>query len=347
MAIAAEEQWDRYEAELRGLWRREQARLRRLLGSLGATTFERARARTLLSQIDAVLADLKTGTEDWLNRTLPRTFRHGFNWTGTGLRQTDWAVSQAVFGQVQQESINAIALAIALDARAAVDSIAQTVGEIFTQSSQAIIDERQLLELVGREVMEGRGPRVLGRDIAQTLRTGATKKLKAFTTETGLLRSTVSPELLDSLKLAADGKYIRIFCKDGVWRRYNMRWYSDVVARTATRQAQTEGMLQSCQQLGIDLVAWTVHSGACPICIPLQGKVYSLSGADPRFPPLTAANRPPVHPNCAHSLSPAPAEQLQQRGMLEPLSTFSLGEGVVENATQYAELFDAAEAVAA
>jgi|GEM_PF-1730772 len=49
----------------------------------------------------------------------------------------------------------------------------------------------------------------------------------------------------------------------------------------------------------------TTHYPTCEICAPLQGRVYSISGKDKRFPPLSQAFKNGyhnVHPNCRHSV---------------------------------------------
>jgi len=57
---------------------------------------------------------------------------------------------------------------------------------------------------------------------------------------------------------------------------------------------------------GYDLVQISLHFGACPICIPYEGRVYTQSGNDSRFPylydtPWSDAFQN-LHPNCRHQL---------------------------------------------
>lgn len=56
-----------------------------------------------------------------------------------------------------------------------------------------------------------------------------------------------------------------------------------------------------------DLVQMTSHATACPICWPLQGRVYSISGRSSVYPPLDAAfsgGHANIHPNCMHVILP-------------------------------------------
>lgn len=68
------------------------------------------------------------------------------------------------------------------------------------------------------------------------------------------------------------------------------------------RQAHVEGVLNRMQDNGNDLVYVNTVGITCPICAKYQGRVYSLSGSDSRFPKLTV--RPPYHGHCVHSTSP-------------------------------------------
>jgi len=51
----------------------------------------------------------------------------------------------------------------------------------------------------------------------------------------------------------------------------------------------------------------SMHSPTCGICAALQDRVYSISGKDKRFPPLSTAFKSGyhnVHPNCRHVMTP-------------------------------------------
>jgi len=56
-----------------------------------------------------------------------------------------------------------------------------------------------------------------------------------------------------------------------------------------------------------DLVQLTSHASPCPICAPLEGRVYSLSGESDRFPSVDRAlpdRHGTIHPNCRHRFVP-------------------------------------------
>jgi hypothetical protein len=94
-----------------------------------------------------------------------------------------------------------------------------------------------------------------------------------------------------------DAKFINI---NG--RNYEMKAYADLVAKTRLRVVQTEAVLNTCKEFDNDLVQVSDHGTECPICIPYEGNVYSLSGRSSAYPYLDAY--PPWHPRCQHNISP-------------------------------------------
>ena len=91
-------------------------------------------------------------------------------------------------------------------------------------------------------------------------------------------------------------------------RVWQLNTYAQMVARTTSIEAINTGRFNALREDNYDLVKMTSHFGACPICGPLQGRVYSISGNDRRYPSLydTALSNgfDIVHPNCAHTFTP-------------------------------------------
>jgi Phage minor capsid protein 2. len=67
------------------------------------------------------------------------------------------------------------------------------------------------------------------------------------------------------------------------------------------RKAHVTGAENMIVQNGIDLVYVNFVGITCELCAKYQGRVYSISGSDSRFPKLE--QRPPYHSHCVHSLS--------------------------------------------
>lgn len=89
---------------------------------------------------------------------------------------------------------------------------------------------------------------------------------------------------------------------DRAGREWNMRSYSEMVARTTIMEAHLQGTANRLAEQGHDLVKISSHVGACPLCIRYQGKVLSLTGKTPGYPSLAEAKAGGLfHPNCRHA----------------------------------------------
>lgn len=77
---------------------------------------------------------------------------------------------------------------------------------------------------------------------------------------------------------------------------------------TAVNHSAANMTLNNCQQLGCDLVEVSAHQGARPEHAALQGKVYSLSGTHPDYPPFSVCGLGSATGicgiNCRHSFYP-------------------------------------------
>jgi len=79
-------------------------------------------------------------------------------------------------------------------------------------------------------------------------------------------------------------------------RSWSLRRYSEMLARTHVIKASNEALINRAGQFGVDIVQVSIHAGACPICTPYEGKLYSISGDSKNYP--TSPISIPIHPNC-------------------------------------------------
>lgn len=103
---------------------------------------------------------------------------------------------------------------------------------------------------------------------------------------------------------------------DRAGRKWSLHTYCSMVTRTTSRQAEITAVLTADPEH--DLYMISSHGTTCRLCAPFEGRVYSRSGTDPDFPPLSAAfgkidpSGPDtlantwlnIHPNCLHVLLP-------------------------------------------
>ena len=96
-------------------------------------------------------------------------------------------------------------------------------------------------------------------------------------------------------------------------RRWSLQSYGNMAVRTTARQAEVSAMLTMDDH---DLWQIVKIGSTCPVCAALEGRVYSKSGTNSDYPPLSLAfgkvdpegtdeltnTYLNIHPNCLHSL---------------------------------------------
>ena len=101
---------------------------------------------------------------------------------------------------------------------------------------------------------------------------------------------------------------------DRAGRHWSLHTYGSMVSRTTSRQAEVLAALTADPEQ--DLYRITRTGTTCALCAPYEGRVYSKSGTNPDYPPLSDAfgkqdpNGPDtltntwlnIHPNCRHSI---------------------------------------------
>ena len=126
------------------------------------------------------------------------------------------------------------------------------------------------------------------------------------------LRKRISSDLMKSL---TDGKFVTVIDKNGVQRSYDVKYYSDMVARTEMRNLQTASVVNAAAGVDADLVQVSSHNTKTPFDAQFEGKIFSLSGNDKDFP--KADILPPFHPNCRHVITVVFKEGLEANGTLK------------------------------
>jgi len=103
--------------------------------------------------------------------------------------------------------------------------------------------------------------------------------------------------------------------------KYKPSYYAEMVGRVKFHEAHSYASLNQAKNYRTDLVQVSSHNTRTPICMPYEGKVYSISGNSKMFPPLF--DTPPYHPNCLHLLYPTFESGMEAQGTLEAFSDFS------------------------
>ncbi|HIT02506.1 MAG TPA: minor capsid protein [Candidatus Enterenecus merdae] len=121
---------------------------------------------------------------------------------------------------------------------------------------------------------------------------------------------------------------------DRAGRNWSLHTYCTMVSRTTARQAEVLAVLTADPEQ--DLYRISSHGTTCGLCAPYEGRVYSRSGENPEYPPLSAAfgKRDPggpdtlantwlnIHPGCMHALYPY-TEAGRTPGEIQQIKDFS------------------------
>lgn len=142
--------------------------------------------------------------------------------------------------------------------------------------------------------------------------------------ETGSIRGSIKRNQQELLKKSLDGKYITVIDKNGEPEQWKIKSYSELVARTKLAETATQATINTVMSVGGDLVQVSSHNTLTLYDSQFEGKIYSLSGNDPNFPP--ASDLPPFHPYCLHSISIVFRQALQRDGTLDKQIAFSNNE---------------------
>ena len=122
---------------------------------------------------------------------------------------------------------------------------------------------------------------------------------------------------------AKNGRFITVMDKNGNPRNYTARYYSEMVSRVKFHEAQAQGAIVTANNYDTDLVRVSEHNTTTAICQEFEGKIFSISGKDKRFPVISQV--PPFHVNCLHIILATFVEALQAQGNLKGYSDFSKG----------------------
>lgn len=143
----------------------------------------------------------------------------------------------------------------------------------------------------------------IGRRTADAFRTASLRETAAGIA-TGSARREVSDQLEQRIVREGITDALTGFVDKG-GRRWPLDTYTEMVARTTTREAVSWGTATRLREAGDDLVTITEHADACTLCLDYEGQTYSLSGDTEGYDVLDQL--PPFHPNCRHVLTPAAA----------------------------------------
>jgi hypothetical protein len=126
-------------------------------------------------------------------------------------------------------------------------------------------------------------------------------------------------KLRSNLRQAFREGVVSILGKNGRYYHYALDYYAQMAATRARYQAMSQATLNTCAAVGYDLVRVSPNPSTIgDYCDEYRGKVFSISGADPRYPPVSSlpGGTCPMHPHCRHYL--IPFDGVDQYGPVDP-----------------------------
>ncbi len=218
-----------------------------------------AHARAALRETQAILRELDQFADTWIETNIPAAYREGWD---DAFRNQFYATPDGIGANVRYQDfakLNREAIeATAYSLRDSLHAATQTVGRRVSD----------IYRQVGLEATQRR--LITGEALATT-----TAKMKETFVQKGVTGF-----------------------QDKLRREWSLDSYAEMVARTSTREATTQGTINRLMGGGYDLVQISEHEPTCELCAPLAGKVFSLTGNTRDYPKYDGYL--PVHPNCLH-----------------------------------------------
>ena len=198
---------------------------------------------------------------------------------------TQWAtdITKQLYEQAYKEAIKALEINI--------DSLTQLHKDAIELIAENIVSSlNEATSLVGRQI-EDKIREIGLKDASMKFATGNTIK-------------QMQKELVNSL---IDEGLTGI--KDKLGRNIPISVYAETLARSIVAETQNTCVKNTMKEHDKDLVKMSKHYTACPVCVPYEGRVYSLSGKDDRFPSINnvpgfKAGYNNIHPRCRHRITP-------------------------------------------
>lgn len=230
--------------------------------------------RKLIKEIEESIRELQKSTAAYVNAAVPKDYMEN---------------ADGIFEQLRQQGV----ITKPPDAfrQLHTDAIYDLRREVMTQIEQGIAKAKEQTEKLAAEAYETAqraALRSMGLDAAQ-------HKIDTVGTITDMQQELVK-------KLEETG-ILKVEVGSGEHKReMSITNYAHLVARSTSREVGNTARINQMSANGFDLVEIPPHYPTCEICAILQDRVYSISGEDKRFPPLSKAIGvyKNIHPHCRH-----------------------------------------------
>jgi hypothetical protein len=244
----------------------------------GSKEFKRARAATLIDQVDQVLGQLGHATSGWIGKNVPAAAVAGRKLANkqaveAGVRPKGQAAIEGSFHLIDHRAVQVLAIDAFRDLNKAAQGMGDRAKFALHTTAQQELGEAEINKILAGGLIEGKPVETI-------------KKLR------------------DALK-QVHGETVKVINKNGDEMNFDAGYYAELVARTKTRQASVVARHERLSELGMDLVA-IVGLISKNFCTAFLGQVFSLSGNSDKYPAYSSlpGGGPPFHPLCSKSTRP-------------------------------------------
>ena len=229
-----------------------------------ATDFGVANRKQILAQIEAILTELGTNAQEFVEKELTAQYTTGANQAVKQLRNVGADISVAEgFNKIHTNAIAAL-----------VDDATRAFGESLTGVDRSA---QLLLGKISRET--------LTQKLAEGMIGGKARKEVVK-----VIKGTLQQQGLDAL-----------IDKGG--NTWTLDRYSDMLFRTKAVEARNRGLMNRMAENDYDLVQVSSH-GADDVCGDWEGQILSATGATPGYDTVADAEAAGLfHPNCRHAIN--------------------------------------------
>ncbi len=291
-----------------------------LAGLLGGSDFQRGKSAKLLKQVNLLSRRLGTESDQWVVGNVAEQYRQGAAFSDKDLLRigVDLPIGElgGDFLKINEGAVDAFATQLARDMAGANQNLTQRAKRIISRTSQKVLADPSLSEVIARGLVSGGSVNNIGRSLRKRLAEGGRELL-----ESGQMTEAELLEIADF-----EAGYIQTGKA-----RMKITKYCNLVAHYQLREAVTHATKQRLTEQGRELgddmmfdlvvIVGPISGDFCDFYV---GKIFSISGRHPDYPPLDSipGGGPPFHPNCTHNIAPfvdrlASARE-KERGRINP-----------------------------
>lgn len=246
-----------------------------------------------LEQSRAILTSLRTETKKLAPLVVTRAYRAGIVTADRVAPPRGAALTSRFGGAVHQRAVETFASNMTASLLNACDSTGEHVEAVFERADR----------IQAGLPVDGAGPgggTFIGRRVNDPYRKAAIETL-AESTVVGDTRVQASEALTRRLVREGVTDATTGFV-DRAGRRWHLDTYTEMVARTTTRETMTRSTVNRLQEGGRNLITIPGHAGAALVCQPYENQTWALSPDDSGYPVIDTL--PPFHVNCIHVVAP-------------------------------------------